>query len=358
MSDEPINLEYSGPVPFQCLTVLSFISPSFRKPNMASLQLAELNGEICVGLLPMLIPLVITIFLYGINFMLFLIAIYVLWHRQRINMKIYIGTSCLIFIIATVQAAIVVPSSMIPLVQNLIWSSFGMTSNREASHNLFSFNQLLENHLKRLDQAKAYLFTFANLTADGVLVFRSYAIGSSNKWVLLGLTLISIGNNAFALVSILRAPQVFAGGFTEFDQSPGQSYFAKEFLYITFAVTLLLSALIAGKILFVHHKAQRILGKNLVRKYNSAVSIILESGIFYCVSIMISAVVITKGSRFASATFYALLSQTAGIASSMVIVRAGLGVATGSVEDAVSQFQSANTRIEDVGRKDVGTVSA
>ncbi|THU75116.1 hypothetical protein K435DRAFT_881596 [Dendrothele bispora CBS 962.96] len=142
-------------------------------------------------------------------------------------------------------------------------------------------------------------------------ILRCYIVWDSSKSVLITASVSSVFNNAAALVAWILSISRHHNSLTS--GSP------VVFLFFNFALNLTLSLTIAGKIWKTGHTARQLLGTKLRQTYRTAFSITLESGILYSVAIISCA--------FLGGDYnHVILLQMAGIAPTMIVVRAGLGV--------------------------------
>ncbi|THU98644.1 hypothetical protein K435DRAFT_838055 [Dendrothele bispora CBS 962.96] len=292
---------------------------------------------VCVLLNPTFIPLVMTIFLYGIYTIMFLISVYFLVNHQKIGLKFYLITLCITFLLATANAVLSAPWEML---------SYAIAFSSSSATNYYC------DLFKSIQGASKIIYIVSNCITDIVLMFRCYLVWASNKKLLVLLVIGSIGNNAFALFASIFF-LIKSGPEDVIYKSASMSSMSKDvfdypriwFLYINSSVNLVISGLIAGRIWYINHKAQRILPSTISKRYKSVIFIVLESGSFYSISILLCALTteLISEPSLTPINNYAILNQVAGIASTMIIVKAGLeGVNTESAEETVSYSLGSN----------------
>ncbi|KAG7086149.1 hypothetical protein E1B28_002109 [Marasmius oreades] len=102
----------------------------------------------------------------------------------------------------------------------------------------------------------------------------------------------------------------------------------------------LLTALTAGRIYMISHEARKYLDAKLHSTYRTVVAIIIESGLLYPVALIIYIVILLKfdpdNQSLLPVDLSPLFMQAAGIAPTLIIVRALQGKTTDSVDQVVS----------------------
>ncbi|KDQ61062.1 hypothetical protein JAAARDRAFT_32057 [Jaapia argillacea MUCL 33604] len=188
------------------------------------------------------------------------------------------------------------------------------------------------NPLRTVCQA---LIVTNQLLADGILVYRCYLIWRP-KTLIVTLPLLLMLATAvcgFTLSSVYD--HLYLTGLRN-DTSPTRGWYflgklhivmAASYLTISLATNVLVTTLIASRIWWLNREFEQSLGQRNGRMYRSAIAIIIESGAVYSLSLVILLVLYTAhvadnimemiGSAF---------SQLAGIISTLIILRAGLGM--------------------------------
>ncbi|KAJ7910932.1 hypothetical protein B0H13DRAFT_1876252 [Mycena leptocephala] len=102
--------------------------------------------------------------------------------------------------------------------------------------------------------------------------------------------------------------------------------------------TFILMGLSAGRIWWLAHKAQGVMGRKVTSKYYTVCAMILESGALYCAGGILFAVAvfypwtISSLDNFDVTPTGAILGQLVGIAPTIIAVRVGLGKSVDSVD--------------------------
>ncbi|KAK7437474.1 hypothetical protein VKT23_018545 [Stygiomarasmius scandens] len=180
------------------------------------------------------------------------------------------------------------------------------------------------------------IYIISNFVADMILIYRFCIVWGMNRRILVGTGIISVVNNVAAMVAWILDIVAATNSHMPFS-GPFNLYEKNIFRLINFVFNLIVTGLIAGRIWYLRHRAAKILNAKIMLKYKSAIIILLESGLIYSVVIAIGTF---PFSSFSSYDLYpALLSQTAGIAPTMIIVRSGLGITTDSVDSTLASMQ-------------------
>ncbi|KAJ6497281.1 hypothetical protein C8R45DRAFT_124524 [Mycena sanguinolenta] len=201
-------------------------------------------------------------FFYGIYLVLFCICIYVLLNRPR-NL-ILLVTAITLFTLATVQ-------TVIQIVKHA-----GDIDD-------------LDIPFDQLDAAKNVIYTVNNFIADGLVIYRCYAVWNNNVSVTILPILMLIATTVLGLV-------------VTFDFTLS----LYPFFALSLATNVLVTALTAGRIWWIS-------------RYS------LESGMLYSANVLAYIILpsIPSASIFGEPIF-AMLIEIVGIAPTLIIVRAGL----------------------------------
>jgi len=114
---------------------------------------------------------------------------------------------------------------------------------------------------------KYSLFVTNNLVAHALLLYRCVVVWGCNWWL--------IGTGVFGLVSVTVTGYALEGTSLELVSS--------GWVYLSLALTLNLglTALTAGRILYITNQNYRLLPQTLKMRYMIAVAILVESGVLY-----------------------------------------------------------------------------
>ncbi|KAK7045387.1 hypothetical protein VNI00_007638 [Paramarasmius palmivorus] len=137
----------------------------------------------------------------------------------------------------------------------------------------------------------------------------------------------------------------------DIDEALGWTFYMyMVFLICTVATNLLLTVLIAGRIIYISREATKYVGKNPRNMYRTAIAVTLESGLIYPVLLIIyiASSRLNSGGEstnlspyyFISIVAYSALNQAAGIAPTLVIVRTSLGIAIEDTKSCISTFRA------------------
>ncbi|KAJ6532137.1 hypothetical protein DFH09DRAFT_1182699 [Mycena vulgaris] len=227
-------------------------------------------------------------FFYGIYFTLFCICIYILLRRPRsLGNTVLIGTAIVLFTLSTVQVVI-----------NLV---LGAVDLRE-----------IDIPFMRLQKAANLIYGINNMIADGLVIYRCYSIWNNNLYVVSLPMILLIVTTVFGLDLALPA---------------------KPFLALSLATNILVTAMTAGRIWWIYRTARVYLQADVQRRYVSAMSILVESGVLYSATVLAYLILgAIPSAKILQPPTLQVLNQIMGIAPTLIIVRVGLGVGVPSVQ--------------------------
>ncbi|KAJ6469248.1 hypothetical protein C8R45DRAFT_1016475 [Mycena sanguinolenta] len=226
-------------------------------------------------------------FFYGIYVVLFSICIYILLRRpfSRGN-TVLIVTAIALFTLATIQVVLDLVLGAVTLGDSDIPYS-------------------------RLQNAGVIIYAINNVIADGLVIYRCYTIWDNNVYV------VSLP------IVLLIVTTVFGVDFS----LPTDPFFA-----FTLGTNILVTAMTAGRIWWTFRAARSYMQPDLRRRYISAMSILVESGMLYSATVLVylilGAIPITE---ILCTPIFTMLTQVVGIAPTLIIVRVGLGTSVSSV---------------------------
>jgi len=222
-------------------------------------------------------------FLYGLYFILFAICLYVLGQRKNTAHWILLTFAIAMFTIATAD---------------IIYTYY------------LIFTKLFKVGLSFTDlRPKYWLYVTNNALADTLLLYRCYAIWGCKVRVVLGPIILLVAGTACGYIFEGSQPHLFK--------------YAWIYPTLTLILNLLVTALTAGRIWWFARNAQRLLGQNIVQRYNTTVAILIESGFIY--SVYISLDLATMSNNIGHAILDNGLIQVVGIVPTLIIVQVGLG---------------------------------
>ncbi|KAF8140851.1 hypothetical protein K438DRAFT_1785314 [Mycena galopus ATCC 62051] len=239
----------------------------------------------------------------GIYLVLFCICVYILVHRPRnLANTILLITAIVLFSLATVQAVI-----------NLVLGAADIDNIQ------VPYYQLVD--------ATSVVYSVNNFVADGLVIYRCYAVWNNNVWV--------------TIMPILMLIAVTVLGI---DGSFDVELSAYPFLALTLATNVLVTILTgkdrsiraSGRIWWIYRYSRTYLKETERRRYASAMEILIESGMLYSATVLTYMIVISIPSvAILGEPIFQMLIQIMGIAPTLIIVRAGLGVKDQELKDCM-----------------------
>ncbi|KAJ6566966.1 hypothetical protein B0H19DRAFT_1232917 [Mycena capillaripes] len=309
------------------------------------------------------LPLFIDTLTYGVYSALFFQSVQVLYTRRTPNYKLHLGCIITLFVLSTIHITIA-----------YAWASITDTADF-AIYEVFTLQNPLPVLYAPGDPSVARWLGFliklrwvlANTLADGFLIYRCYVIWGSN-WRAVAFPLLSyactmIGGFLGLLPlsgSSERAALVLAYGTTFFTNVMASLLAGKHLAQWVGSYGCLSRRgfVSAGRIWWMSRRISILLGKRRAQsKYMDLTAIILESGLIYPATLIITIVVYlvpatpTVAVLSCIAAAYHLVLR--GIAPTMIIVRVGLGVSTDNVEDSVNLSRNTVQRNTGLGASQV-----
>ncbi|KAJ8090865.1 hypothetical protein PM082_024787 [Marasmius tenuissimus] len=208
---------------------------------------------------------------------------------------------------------------------------------------------LLDFYVTNVDHASQAILVTSNLVTDIILLWRCYIIWGSRRRVVMLPALLCLVINAIGYLTILGAkgPQTYMKylKFTMFQTGGHRKINAFQIYLLCFLCgslfsNLLLTVLIAGRVLYISRQVSPFNQRPITRMYRTTIHASVESGVLYPIALFAYTVVelVRYGTPSASplASFSlkvtteiirACLFSTMGIASTLIIVRIVLGIA-------------------------------
>ncbi|KAF7375577.1 hypothetical protein MSAN_00446000 [Mycena sanguinolenta] len=269
------------------------------------------------------------ILLYGVLFVLLCIAAPGLYHWGGGARKMLAAATFAMGLLATSQIVIHVIVTLLHLkilrleIEGETWPT---SPTRARAVNL----------LFRLEAAEDFLLTTNNVVTDGLFIYRCFLVWGRNSRVVLLPILMLIATTVLGYWSSYR------------DDLVDPYLIDQRIAYIMVLLTnIVLLILTAGRIWWIRREAIRVLESAHIRKYNTIVAIILESGAIYCLSIIFFLISISATSSpdtTISQISQSALPQIMNIAPTLIIVRVGLGhTAGGTISEPVFSSRVANS---------------
>ncbi|ESK84566.1 hypothetical protein Moror_6089 [Moniliophthora roreri MCA 2997] len=265
------------------------------------------------------------LYVYGVYTVLFIISLRILIHRKdRPNQGLYIFFTIILFTLTSAYNIVVMFASARQAILEVTW-----TKNQDWT----SFLAYLHH-----DDTKTITFGLQAvlplclvITADLMLLHRCYVIwGSSKKiafplmFIMLSLAVCEIVAFTFGIIGISNAA----------DPAKAQLYLRGNTIDTAFRLAnmgfnFILTLLTAGRIWWISQEARKHMGPAIKTKYNTIVAIILESGILYPIfltaSIVYASLVDPDSHGLTPFSFAVIAYQVAGIAPTLIIIRAARG---------------------------------
>jgi len=270
-------------------------------------------------------PIVIDSLFYGIYSVLFVQAVQVLLSQRRQFYKIHLGCMIVLFLLSTTHIIIA-----------YVWA-FTTDTATTAIYEVFSLKNPLPDlygpddpiYVHRFAPLIKAQYNIASVIADSILVYRCYVIWGHN-WKVLAFPV-------FALVCTFITSLV---GLV----LSGTAERAAVAIVVgtTFFTNVLASSLAAGRIWWIGRRASFFLSRGSRQTYKNVIAILLESGLVYPVSLIVTIVAfLAPGPTQSPLICIAALYHIVGIAPTLIIVRVGLGVSTDDVEKCVTTSRGA-----------------
>ncbi|KAF6760449.1 hypothetical protein DFP72DRAFT_843360 [Ephemerocybe angulata] len=183
------------------------------------------------------------------------------------------------------------------------------------------FGKLLSGQLTfRSLYPKYVMFVTNGILADSLLMYRCFVVWGRKKRVIFGPFLLLIATSVSGYLFEGAAANLFRHAWV--------------YLAMTFALNIILTILTAGRIWYLRHKTQMLLGEGLLQRYNATLTILVESGVLYSTYMVLD--LAFQNDPVASTVLDAGLIQIVGIMPTLIIVQVGLGRA---IHDLESQSQ-------------------
>ncbi|TFY62832.1 hypothetical protein EVG20_g6554 [Dentipellis fragilis] len=268
----------------------------------------------------------------GLYSVLFAGSIYVLGFQRR--RKYYIATSIVIY--ACITGAVVVH-----LVQTLWTPNFTVNSQfvgqayfrctPGAETPAQVHDAIINNLTNTIADGIAIL---AQITADGLLIYRCFIIWNRRQLVILPLIALLLATSACNLAAMYYDSQTYEiRRDTSPESGPPPTWFhllkmsttfATASYALTLATTVVTTALIAARIWWTSRELGRSLNRSSGSMYKSAIILIVESGALWSSGLIAALIVHHTALQYAPIAGFTL-NILLGIAPTLIIVRVGLG---------------------------------
>ncbi|ESK87662.1 hypothetical protein Moror_1904 [Moniliophthora roreri MCA 2997] len=295
-------------------------------------------------------------FVYGLYVLLFGAAVYMMRSRQQcnewLNWSLYLSLTVILFVFST---AYVVVITIFAVRKSIICFTAVKTRDYEpmmdywrplhdnyktVSIALTMLIIVLLKYLTSLINAQEANLRHFSITAEVMLIHRCYLIWSSRKRVGLLLVVASILTNITGVISVVL---ILASIGSE--SSNLVFYTAGETINVVYSITnvivnTMITFLTAGRIWWIHRQVHAHGVHASDKLMHSVFRIILESGLIYPMMNII--VLITFNTTTVDELpfdFVPLTTLSAGIAPTLIMVRAKLGKSVESLQDKVSDIR-------------------
>ncbi|KAJ6594685.1 hypothetical protein B0H19DRAFT_1096454 [Mycena capillaripes] len=237
-------------------------------------------------------------FFYGIYMVLFCICIYILLHRPRdLGNVVLLVTAITLFTLATAQTVI-----------NLVLGAADIDD--------------VDVPYDQLSLADMTIYVVNNVIADGLVIYRCYSVWNRNIYVIIVPIILLVVTSVFGWDILLPLDPFFA---------------------LSLATNILVTTLTAGRIWWICRRARAYLKTDAQRRYVSSISILIESGVIYSVSVLTYLILgAIPSASIVQEPVMEMLAQVVGIVPTLIIVRVGLGVSVQSVEASVKTAKTMN----------------
>ncbi|TFY71565.1 hypothetical protein EVG20_g1450 [Dentipellis fragilis] len=304
--------------------------------------------------------------LFGLYVALFAGSIYILRDKQP-NNRFYLTTSIAMFILCSALM-------LLNLTQFLLTPEFVANSQCIGS---LCVSCTLPQTQTRLNETIIqnffniildFVFGLAQIIADGLLIFRCYILWKEKKWIVIAPLVLLLANTACTLgqagCDIIiynlrreiplsqRVPPPYYIQISNLD-----SAFSIATMPLSLATNLVASALIISRILWMAKKLERTLGVSAGTRYRSAVTMIIESGAMWSISIVVFLITYFTAPNYHGIPGYAM-QQLMGIAPTLIIVRVGLGKSIESQPIVSTSNASEFSRSGSMAERSVNSTSA
>ncbi|KAJ7118255.1 hypothetical protein C8R44DRAFT_190374 [Mycena epipterygia] len=254
------------------------------------------------------------LFLYALYVVLFLFSIHFLRRRYHAARRVLLLAAWAMFLLATSGTLLVVTTAGISM---RMMYMFVQGSNSEAA------NLLRQYHM--LSLAVDIILALNNLVTDLLFLYRCYVIWGYRKIIIVVPGVLILATVVVGCIS----------GLGYYKLITLNTYIDPRVPFSMGALTsILLMCLTAGRIWYIRRQGQIMTGNTLFKKqYDTAVAIILESGLIYCVCAILYVTSASINSTSASATIFSgvswgLFQLGVNIVPTLILVRVGMGRST------------------------------
>ncbi|KAF7369473.1 hypothetical protein MVEN_00277000 [Mycena venus] len=243
---------------------------------------------------------------------LFLFSIHTL-QRRIPGGKFLLGTAWIMFVLAS--AGIIIVISTTAMSMRMVYLLVQGYTDRPA--------RLLRLY-HSLALGQDIVLAVNNLVTDLLFLYRCYVIWGSRRRVLVVPAAMILATVVVGCISGLTYYGIVKWGFTIDTRVP---------FIMGGATNILLMCLTAGRIWYLRREIRALTGQSLRKRYDTAVAIVLESGILYCVCVIIYVIAISTNQTTVFGTIFkgvawGLVQLGVNIVPTLILVRVGMGRST------------------------------
>uniref|UniRef100_A0A0W0GEL2 G protein-coupled receptor n=1 Tax=Moniliophthora roreri TaxID=221103 RepID=A0A0W0GEL2_MONRR len=281
-----------------------------------------------------IVTLLITYLLYGFYILLFGTCVHIMRGRQPVgeglNRNLYLSLTVILFVLTT---AFIVDYTVVIVSESIAYFTVVKTRDSRA---------YVEYAKNNVPNTVAFAFqslipVLLNIAADYMLIHRCYVIWSSSKRVAIPLIVASVGTNALGataaivmLAGFRDKADLFAFGIT----------LLAGYIISCAIVNSMVTLLTAGRIWWIHRSVRAHGVQASDTLLHSVSRIVLESGLLYPFCIITSLIVgNTTNPNIVPFDFQPIVVLSAGIAPTLILVRAKLGKTAESMQNQISDIR-------------------
>ncbi|KAF8158630.1 hypothetical protein K438DRAFT_1860886 [Mycena galopus ATCC 62051] len=169
---------------------------------------------------------------------------------------------------------------------------------------------------------------------DGILLYRFWTIWSRNYYIVVVPALAFLASMILSAILIVELCQPGSSFWTDISMKLAIPYWA-----ISIAMTVILTALIAGRLLFMRYRLNKLVGARTSTPYVTVTAMLVESAALYSINGLIF--LVSYGVNSPSQNLWLpLLGQTQSIAPLLIILRVARGEAwSGETRDQLTSMR-------------------
>ncbi|KAG7090395.1 hypothetical protein E1B28_009514 [Marasmius oreades] len=187
-------------------------------------------------------------------------------------------------------------------------------------------------------RANFCIFVLSSFLADIVLILRCYFIWNQSLIVAIIPAIICIGCSVGGFITAGTADKLILSdnhSWLTLHAQGGNALFA-AWVTAELAINVILTCMIAGKILIIHRQVRKILGNNVQSMHQSIGIIVIESGMMYPIALILMLSLPSTPKEYVS---YSVI-HIVGIAPTLIVVRVGLGIIVQDVQSGLKTMQA------------------